>query len=70
MLVGRDRRLIAPPLRNRREDLPMLIEYFVKCYAEKARKQISKIDQNTLKRCHPIRGQAIFVSCKVSSRDL
>jgi hypothetical protein len=48
----------------------MLIEYFVKCYAEKARKQISKIDQNTLKRCHPIRGQAIFVSCKVSSRDL
>jgi PAS domain S-box-containing protein len=41
----------VPPLRNRKEDLPMLIEYFVKRYAEKARKQISKIDKDTLKLC-------------------
>jgi len=27
----------VPPLRNRKEDLPMLVEYFVKRYAEKAR---------------------------------
>jgi DNA-binding NtrC family response regulator len=27
------------------EDVPMLVEYFVKRYAEKARKQISKIDK-------------------------
>src|SRR5258708_19518580 len=40
-----------PALRNRREDIPMLVEYFVKRYAEKARKQISKIDKNTLKLC-------------------
>jgi PAS domain S-box-containing protein len=40
-----------PPLRRRQEDIPMLVEYFVKRYAEKARKQIGKIDKNTLKLC-------------------
>ena len=30
----------------------MLVEYFVKRYADKARKPISKIDKNTLKLCH------------------
>jgi DNA-binding NtrC family response regulator len=29
----------------------MLVEYFVKRYAEKTRKQISKIDKNTLQLC-------------------
>jgi PAS domain S-box-containing protein len=41
----------VPPLRNRKEDIPMLVEYFVTRYAEKARKQINKIDKNTLKLC-------------------
>jgi len=41
----------VPPLRNREEDIPMLVEYFVKRYADKARKQISKIDKSTLKLC-------------------
>jgi len=41
----------VPPLRNRKEDIPMLVEYFVKRYAEKAGKQINKIDKNTLKLC-------------------
>jgi DNA-binding NtrC family response regulator len=41
----------VPPLRQRKEDIPMLVEYFVKRYAEKARKPITKIDKNTLKLC-------------------
>jgi PAS domain S-box-containing protein len=41
----------VPPLRKRREDIPMLVEYFVKRYAEKAGKHICKIDNNTLERC-------------------
>src|SRR6202166_3153266 len=41
----------VPPLRKRREDIPMLVEYFVKRYAEKAGKQICKIDRNTLEQC-------------------
>ena len=40
-----------PPLRKRKEDIPMLVEYFVKRYAEKAGKQIRKIDKNTLELC-------------------
>jgi transcriptional regulator with GAF, ATPase, and Fis domain len=43
--------IAVPPLRERKEDIPMLVEYFVKRYAEKARKTISKIDKNTLKLC-------------------
>jgi formate hydrogenlyase transcriptional activator len=41
----------VPPLRQRQKDIPMLIEYFVKRHAEKARKKISKIDKTTLKLC-------------------
>jgi len=41
----------VPPLRKRTEDIPMLVEYFVKRYAEKMGKQIRKIDRNTLKQC-------------------
>jgi len=43
--------ITVPPLRQRKEDIPMLVEYFVKRYADKAQKQISKIDKNTLKLC-------------------
>ena len=41
----------VPPLRKRKEDISMLIEYFVKRYAEKIGKQIRKIDKSTLELC-------------------
>ena len=43
--------IAVPPLRQRKEDIPMLLEYFVKRYADKARKQFSRMDKNTLKLC-------------------
>jgi transcriptional regulator with GAF, ATPase, and Fis domain len=41
----------VPPLRERKEDIPMLVEYFVKRYAEKLGKHIRKIDKHTLELC-------------------
>src|SRR5690349_16134961 len=41
----------VPPLRQRKEDIPMLVEYFVKRYAEKSGKEIYKIDKNTMDLC-------------------
>jgi transcriptional regulator with GAF, ATPase, and Fis domain len=38
----------VPPLRERREDIPMLLEYFVGRYAGKAGKRIGRIDKRTL----------------------
>jgi transcriptional regulator with GAF, ATPase, and Fis domain len=42
----------APPLRKRKEDIPMLVEYFVNRFGEKMGKQINKIDKKTLELCH------------------
>ena len=41
----------VPPLRVRKSDIPLLIDYFVKRYAEKAGKRITKIDKRTLALC-------------------
>jgi PAS domain S-box-containing protein len=37
-----------PPLRDRKEDIPMLVKYFVERYARKAGKQISTVGNKTL----------------------
>ena len=41
----------VPSLRERKEDIPMLVEHLVKRFAEKMGKQIRKIDQKTLELC-------------------
>jgi PAS domain S-box-containing protein len=41
----------VPSLRQRKADIPMLVEYFVKRYAEKVGKQIRKIDRSVLELC-------------------
>jgi len=43
--------IVVPPLRKRREDIPILIEYFVKRFAEKMAKRIRRIDKRTLELC-------------------
>jgi PAS domain S-box-containing protein len=37
-----------PPLRERREDIPLLVEYFIHRYASKMGKKIRRIDKTTL----------------------
>jgi DNA-binding NtrC family response regulator len=41
----------VPPLRKRAEDIPLLIEYFVKKFAEKMAKRIKQIEKRTLELC-------------------
>jgi len=41
----------VPPLRERKEDIPMLVEYFVKRYSDKAGKRIRKISKRTIEVC-------------------
>jgi len=41
----------VPPLRERQEDIPLLVEYFVKRFAEKMGKKIRSITKETLDLC-------------------
>jgi len=43
--------IVVPPLRRRREDIPILVEYFVKRFAENMAKRIRRIDQRTIEQC-------------------
>ena len=39
-----------PPLRERREDIPLLVHYFVARYAAKIGRQISRVPKETMRR--------------------
>ena len=41
--------IVIPPLRDRREDIPLLADYFLKKYAEKVKKSIKAISADTLR---------------------
>jgi formate hydrogenlyase transcriptional activator len=41
----------VPPLRDRKEDIPLLLEYFVKRFADKMGKHIHGIDKRTVELC-------------------
>ncbi len=41
--------IVAPPLRDRTEDIPVLVRHFTKKYAEKMDRQIDKIPTETMK---------------------
>jgi formate hydrogenlyase transcriptional activator len=41
----------VPPLRKRTEDIPLLVEYFVKKFAEKMAQGVDQIEKRTLELC-------------------
>jgi len=55
-----------PPLRERQEDIPLLVEYFIAHFARKAGKSFRGINKKLWTFFYRIRGQVIFVNCKTS----
>jgi PAS domain S-box-containing protein len=53
-----------PPLRERREDIPLLVEYFVDRFRRKAGKSFQSVNKKTIELFRSYAGRAIFASCR------
>ena len=60
----------VPPLRERREDIPVLVEYFIDRYARKGGKEHSRRKQKSLELLQSTPGRVIFANCRTSLSDL
>ena len=60
----------VPSLRERVDDIPLLVTYMVERYAKKAGKKIRNIQKETLSCFRPTTGPATFASCRMSSSGL
>jgi DNA-binding NtrC family response regulator len=61
--------LMVPPLRERREDIPLLVRFFTQRYARKMSRQIDEIPPLRLKHSPGTIGPAISESCKTWWND-
>jgi len=59
--------LEVPPLRARKADVPLLVEYFIDRYARKAGKKIRSVDRKALQLLQSYPWPEIFVNCRTLS---
>jgi len=53
-----------PPLRERKEDIPILVNYFVNRYAQRAGRKIDTIQKKSLEALQNIPGREMSANCK------